>query len=60
MFHLQAHDLVFLLPMALVGMLAMGAVPVAAKALKISCRCCGVIIGLMMGVLVLEVLPMLI
>ncbi len=36
MFHLQAHDLVFLIPMALVGLLAMGAIPVAAKALRIS------------------------
>jgi hypothetical protein len=36
---LQAHDLVFLIPMALVGLLAMGAIPVAAKALRISCRC---------------------
>ncbi|WP_423199830.1 MULTISPECIES: hypothetical protein [unclassified Cupriavidus] len=60
MFHLQAHDLVFLVPMALVGLLAMGAVPVAAKALRVSCRCAGVIIGFVLGVLVLEALPLLI
>lgn len=60
MFHLQAHDLVFLIPMALVGLLAMGAIPVAAKALRISCRCAGVAIGVLMGVLVLEAIPLLI
>lgn len=60
MVHLQAHDLVFLIPMALVGLLAMGAIPVAAKALRISCRCAGAIIGVLLGVLVLEALPLLI
>lgn len=57
---LQAHDLVFLIPMALVGLLAMGAIPVAAKALRIGCRCAGVILGILLGVLVLEALPLLI
>ncbi|WP_019451594.1 hypothetical protein [Cupriavidus sp. BIS7] len=57
---LQAHDLVFLIPMALVGLLAMSAIPIAAKALRISCRCAGAIIGVLLGVLVLEALPLLI
>jgi hypothetical protein len=57
---LQAHDLLFLIPMALVGLLAMNAIPVAAKALRISCRCAGAIIGVLLGVLVLEALPLLI
>jgi hypothetical protein len=57
-FHL--HDLVFLIPMALVGMILMGLVPVAAKALKISCRTIGAVAGVLFGVLVLETIPLLI
>lgn len=36
--HFTAHDLVFLIPMALVGVIAMGSIPVTAKYLRISCR----------------------
>ncbi len=60
MLHLQAHDLVFLIPMALVGIIAMGAVPVTARALRAGCRCTGAILGALLGVLLLEAIPLLI
>lgn len=58
--HIQAHDLVFLIPMALVGVIAMGAIPVTARYLKISCKMMGALIGALVAVLVLEALPLLI
>jgi hypothetical protein len=58
--HFQAHDLVFLIPMALVGVIAMGSIPVTARYLKISCRTMGALIGALVAVLVLEALPLLI
>jgi hypothetical protein len=58
--HLTAHDLVFLIPMALVGVIAMGSIPVTAKFLRISCRTMGALIGALVAVLVLEALPLLI
>ncbi|AEI80969.1 hypothetical protein CNE_2c20160 [Cupriavidus necator N-1] len=58
--HFTAHDLVFLIPMALVGVIAMGSIPVTAKFLRISCRTMGALIGALVAVLVLEALPLLI
>ncbi|CAG2160834.1 hypothetical protein AWV79_28910 [Cupriavidus sp. UYMMa02A] len=60
MWHFQAHDLVFLIPMALVGVIAMGSIPVTARFLRISCRTMGALIGALVAVLVLEALPLLI
>jgi len=60
MLHIQAHDLVFLIPMALVGVIVMGTIPVTARYLKISCRMMGALIGALVAVLVLEALPLLI
>jgi hypothetical protein len=54
------HDLVFLIPMALVGIIVMGMVPVAARALQISCRTLGAIAGALLGLAVLEAIPLLI
>ena len=58
--HINLHDLVFLIPMALVGMIVMGLIPATARALKISCRTVGVLVGALLGVLVLETIPLLI
>ncbi|BDB28117.1 hypothetical protein Tamer19_36120 [Cupriavidus sp. TA19] len=58
--HFNAHDLVFLIPMALVGVIVMGSIPVTAKYLRISCRTMGALIGALVAVLVLEAIPMLI
>ncbi|WP_354685023.1 hypothetical protein [Cupriavidus necator] len=60
MLHITAHDLVFLIPMALVGVIAMGSIPVTARYLRISCRTIGALIGALIAVLVLEALPILI
>lgn len=54
------HDLVFLIPMALVGVIVMGMVPVDARPLKISCRTLGAIAGALLGIGVLEAIPLLI
>ncbi|TWG81083.1 hypothetical protein L602_004600000050 [Cupriavidus gilardii J11] len=54
------HDLVFLIPMALVGVIVMGMVPVDARPLKISCRTLGAIAGILLGIGVLEAIPLLI
>jgi len=60
MTHLRLYDLVFLIPMAMVGVIAMGAIPVTARYLRISCRAAGAILGAAVAVLVLEALPLLI
>ncbi|WP_456280836.1 hypothetical protein M1D55_00925 [Cupriavidus sp. JZ107] len=57
---LDMHDLVFLIPMALVGIIVMGMVPVAALPLQISCRTLGAIAGALLGLAVLEAIPLLI
>jgi hypothetical protein len=54
------HDLVFLIPMALVGLIAMGSIPVTARYLKFSCRMMGALVGALVAVVVLEALPLLI
>jgi hypothetical protein len=60
MLHFNPHDLVFVIPMALVGMLVMGLVPVAARALRVCCRTLGLIVGGALAILVLGALPLLI
>ncbi|KDP84731.1 hypothetical protein ACU4GI_04005 [Cupriavidus basilensis] len=60
MLHLSSHDLVFLIPMALVGMIAFGGIPFTARALRISCRAAGAIFGALLAVALLEALPLLI
>ncbi|AOY94786.1 hypothetical protein BKK79_23165 [Cupriavidus sp. USMAA2-4] len=57
---LRLYDLVFLIPMALVGIIAMGAVPVTARFLRISCRAAGALLGAAVAILLLEALPLLI
>lgn len=57
---IDPHDLIFLIPMALVGVIVMGMLPVEARPLKISCRTLGAIAGGLLGVAVLEAIPMLI
>lgn len=59
MLHFQAHDLVFLIPMALVGIIAMSTIPVTAKALRAGCKCTGAILGALLGLLVLGAIPLL-
>ena len=60
MLHFTSHDLVFLIPMALVGMIAFGGIPFTARALRISCRAAGAIFGALLAVALLEALPLLI
>lgn len=54
------NNLVFFIPMTLAGLLLCGEVPVASRALRVSLRAVGAVVGALMALLVLEALPVLI
>jgi hypothetical protein len=54
------HDLVFVIPMAFVGVIVMGMIPFAARTLQFGCRCVGAVVGAIVAVIVLVVIPLLI
>jgi hypothetical protein len=58
--HITMHDLVFVIPMAFVGVIVMGMIPFAARTLQFGCRCVGAVVGAIVAVIVLVVIPLLI
>lgn len=59
-FHFNLYDLTLFLPMAVAGALLVGGIPVTTRASRLSLRAVGAVVGLLVGVLVVEALPVLV
>ncbi|VVD83746.1 hypothetical protein PPN31114_01276 [Pandoraea pneumonica] len=59
-FHFNLYDLTLFLPMAVAGALLVGGIPVTTRATRYGLRAVGAVVGALVGLLVVQALPVLV